>query len=74
MREMPRITFINFCGTNFWARAPRYMPMNPPRPKRIPKGQSGIGEMPLVAWITLKNSAPANDVMNVPMSVAPAMV
>lgn len=74
MMEMPTITFISFCGTNLCARAPRYMPTKPPRPKRIPKGQSGMGDAPMVVGMTLKNNAPAAEVMNVPMSVAPAMV
>jgi hypothetical protein len=28
-------------GTNFWHRAPKYMPAIPPSPKRMPRSQSG---------------------------------
>jgi len=73
MIAVPTMILINFCGTYFCVFAPRYMPMNPPIPKRIPRGQSGMGETPCVEGRTLKNKAPATEVMNVPMSVAPAM-
>ena len=35
------IHLIFLAGTNFWQRAPRYIPAMPPRPKRMPKSQSG---------------------------------
>jgi hypothetical protein len=74
MMAKPTINLITFCGTYFWVFAPRYMPMNPPIPKRTPNGQSGMGDTPLVIGRTLKNNAPATEAINVPISVAPEMV
>jgi hypothetical protein len=39
------IHLIVFAGTNFWQRAPRYIPAIPPSPKRTPRGQSGATDM-----------------------------
>lgn len=74
MMAVPTNILINFCGMYFCVFAPRYMPTKPPMPKRIPKVQSGMGEAPCVTGSTLKNRAPATEVMNVPIKVAPAMV
>ena len=73
MIALPTKTLMNFCGTYFCVFAPRYMPTNPPMPKRMPKGQSGMGEAPCVVGSTVKNRAPATEVMNVPIKVAPAI-
>jgi pimeloyl-ACP methyl ester carboxylesterase len=40
------IHFMVRAGTNFWERAPRYIPTIPPSPNRPPRSQSGATDMP----------------------------
>lgn len=42
------MTLMTEAGTNFWQRAPAYMPHMPPRPIRSPSRQSGATAVP--AW------------------------
>ena len=39
------IHLMALAGTNFWRRAPRYIPAVPPMPKRKPRNQSGATEV-----------------------------
>ena len=50
---VPSMSLMAFWGTNFWNRAPRYMPTNPPAPKRKPSSQSGEVAIPAFAGMML---------------------
>jgi hypothetical protein len=39
------IHLITLAGTNFWQRAPRYIPAIPPTPNMIPRSQSGATDI-----------------------------
>jgi hypothetical protein len=60
----PTIYLMAYCVKYFCVFAPRYMPAKPPMPKRTLSGQFGMGDIPFVAGMNLKDRAPAADVRN----------